>query len=455
MKKQIVTMLCGAAAVALAVPAFSATTTLSGTLRIQAIDQNIQVATDKPNRKFVSQRFSPVLGIQVNDLVKIVYAGEIDTDWGVNSSSTAGFDGAQSADGVNLETKQIYTAIKFPGDNNVTVTAGIQPAMDGLQGIFIRDDFPGLTGVAKFGTVDFAAGWLKVTEAGASPSATPTLPPNTTTSYDGYALSDDIDIYFLKAGVVPAENAKLGLELYWLHGQGGARDTAGNYLVDTGKDLYTLGLTGAAKVGPVALDGFLAWQTGTYNVDNSSSEADVNAFAASCLASMKFNDNLSGNLRLIYFGNDNDADDVKSFQDQYAAGSHRLNFLGANQPIFLANAYKTGVGGYSDNVVQGFLPYGLLAAIANVEYNMAPYYVRGAVGYYQTLKDEANASGVELEGTHLGYELFLQTGMKVADVADVFFRGSYALLGNAFDDAAAGDDPDNMYTATIGTTIPF
>lgn len=468
MKKQIVSMLCGAVALAIAAPVYAATTELTGLLRIQGVMENILNSKDnkdRPNRKWVAQRFRPKVTIKVNDYLSAVYFAEVDTDWGVNPASTPGADGAQSADGVNVETKNIYAIVKVPGDAGITVTAGIQPIADGLQGAFVNDDMAALVGSAKFGNVGVMAGWAKLDEGS-----------NGAFTVNDLSISNDTDVYAAGVSVVPAEGMKFGTELYWHHWQNGVAGKNGY-----ASDMYTLGLTGAAKAGPLDLNGFLVFQNGKWNIDAGKSatpkpfdlggtdETDISAFGASVDAGMKFNDNFKGDLRVIYFGQDKNATKDQSFNGNSGA----LFFLYSNMPIFLTNLYKTGAaGGFTDNLAYNEAVnkgYGLLAAVLNTEYNMAPWFVKGTVGYFQAITDKANGEATRSrQGTHLGYEFCLQTGMKVADAATLSFRGSYAILGDFFDNmyysnkvAAAsagttnGVDPNNMYTASLIFDLPF
>lgn len=457
MKKQIVSMLCGAAAIALAVPAFAAID-IAGSFRVQGVMENVQATsgtflspgmnTERPNRKWVSQRVRVKVTDKVNDYVAVIWHGEIDTDWGLNNPNTAGADGAQSADGVNIETKWMYATVKVPGDLNIVILAGIQEAMDGIQFAYLRDDVAALIAACKFGNVNLNIGWGKLQEAMSTGTA----------STANLNLNDDHDVYMVQVGVMPAEGMKLGAELYWNHIQGG---TAAANTEGYASDLYTLAFTGAAKVGVVNLDGFFAFQNGKYNIDHPTSEMDVNAFGCSLAAGMKFNDKLSGNARVIYFGQDKSSDDIQSWQGNNGA----LFFMGSNMPIFLANAKKTGsIGGFTDLLAYNEAinkGYGLLALVINADYVTGPYFFKGTVGYFQAITDKVNAESTRSrKGTHLGYEFALQAGMKVADAATVSFRGSYALLGNFFDDMSVNNDgkivdPDNMYTAAVELEIPF
>lgn len=464
MRKQIVSMLCGAVALAIAVPVFAATSEVSGLLRIQGTMENIQGTKsnkDRPTRKWVTQRFRPKWVVKVNDYLSLTYQGEVDTDWGVNSPMTAGNDGAQAADGVNFETKWIYTTVKVPGDANVIVQAGVQEIQDGIQSAYVRDDFGSIVGVGKVGNVTLIGGWAKLSE-GQSNVAALTTGPLAGSTTDDLHLSNDVDVYALIAKVVPGEGYTAGAELYWAHVQGGVAGMRGY-----ASDVYTLALTGSAKLNPVMLDGFLVFQNGTWGID-SAAEEDISAFGASVDAAMKFNDNLKGDLRVIYFGQDKSKTKDQSFNGNNGA----LFFAYSNMPIFLGNIYKTGqIGGYNDllayneAIAKG---YGLLAAVLNAEYNMAPYFVKGAVGYFQALTDKVDGAGRSRQGTNMGYEFCLQAGMKVADAATLSFRGSYAILGDFFDDmyysntVASGNagttngvDSGNLYTTSIIFDLPF
>lgn len=455
MKKQIVSMLCGAVALAISVPAFAVTTELSGRYLTETLMDSVQLTDGGPSRRIVAQRFLPKVTMKVNDYVTLVYGAEIENDWGVNNPWTYGGDGAQPGDGVNIETKHMYSMIKVPGQD-ITVTTGLQPMMDGMSAIYFRDDTMAVIADTKFGPVNLNLGWTKISEGAVNATAFGAFSGANTNYTTAIQTNDDTDIYFARAAMVPAEGSKVGLELYWRHNQNGNQNPAIKGYVT---DIYTIGLTGATKVGPAAVNGFLAFQNGTINADAPAGETDVAAMAASVEASMKFNDNLSGALRLIYFGNDDSDTEQNTWINevgQFGPGS--VAFVADNQPIFLSNGYKIGqLGGWRDQVALANLGYGLFAIVGNVSWTSGNYFAKGSLGYYSALSDERDDTpATEREGTTLGFEACAQVGMKVAEAATLSVRGSYAALGNFYDKTAPGlADPDNMYTASLILDIPF
>jgi len=115
--------------------------------------------TNLPTEKFADIRFRPTLEYKVNDNLNAVWTAEIgDINFG---NSTKG--GAQGADGVNVETKNLFFDwIFYPGHK---VRAGIQNYMDPMV-MVVEDDFAGVVVESSWDILNIPelttkAGWLK------------------------------------------------------------------------------------------------------------------------------------------------------------------------------------------------------------------------------------------------------------------------------------------------------
>jgi len=120
---------------------------------------SLAAESNLPTEKFADIRFRPTLEYKVNDNLNAVWTAEIgDINFG---NSTKG--GAQGADGVNVETKNLYFDwIFYPGHK---VRAGIQNYMDPMV-MVVEDDFAGVVVESNWDMLYLPqlttkAGWLK------------------------------------------------------------------------------------------------------------------------------------------------------------------------------------------------------------------------------------------------------------------------------------------------------
>ncbi|RPJ13975.1 MAG: hypothetical protein EHM37_06555, partial [Deltaproteobacteria bacterium] len=115
------------------------------------------------SEQFIDQRFRAKLTYTLNDNVAVVYFGEVDTVWGEESKGNIG-DGGQvtvrtsGADGVNIETKNVYLDLKF-GDTAAGL--GIQTLGDAFGGIVFFEDIPALKVTHKMGNTTLSALYSK------------------------------------------------------------------------------------------------------------------------------------------------------------------------------------------------------------------------------------------------------------------------------------------------------
>jgi hypothetical protein len=419
MKKKIIGMLCGAMVVSMAVPAF-AEVTMTGYLRDQGYVQNTtdtgldMFTHDTSDETFVVQRLRAKVTNKVNDLVSVVWFGEIDTDWG-----TAG--GALGADGVNVETKNLYMDVKPTATFPLSFRVGVQGLADTIQNIYLNNDAAALVATGQFDAVGVTAGWSKYTEG-------------------ALADQDDTDLYFVQSSFKASDALKLGLDFYFTDAQ---NTDAANDSVKT----YTVDVNAAATVAGLGIDGFVAYQFGKdYGADEK-----IAALAASANVTAKL-DPATVALRVIYYGADKKDDKDASFNGDNGG----LSYMGEGLNIFLADALKSNNANDRAAIAVAAEGYGLLGVVAKAKVDFAPAFAKVAIGYFQALTDKTDDDpATEREGKALGTEIAAEVGTKIAEAATLSLRGSYALLGSFYDDSAAGEDPDNAYMAALMLNVAF
>ena len=133
MNKVLKTLLVLGLAVAVATPAL-AEFKFNGYFRTAMYSTIHKDGTEEGNSQaFTTQRFRGKLTYTLNENVAVVYYGEVDTDWGIDSAVNApdnkgrGGGGDRGADGINVETKNIYLDTKF---DDTTVRLGVQTMLD-------------------------------------------------------------------------------------------------------------------------------------------------------------------------------------------------------------------------------------------------------------------------------------------------------------------------------------
>lgn len=464
MKKKLIGMMCGAAAVAMAVPALAAEVTLSGTYAVQGMAQETSFGKDVSAVNFVAMRFRPKVTAKINDLVSIVYFGEFDIDWGVTptfgatstSTATQGPDsngdtevnptvttttkvykggGGQAGDGINLETKNLYLDLKPSKDFPLSFRIGLQGINDSINNTYFTEDAAGVAAMGAFGPVNLGFGWAKLSE-GTTDGAT---------SKTDLMEEDDSDLYFVKASMKPADTVKVGLDVFYKH-------MDGTDATEDSDTEFTVAPNVALSIAGINVDGFFAYQFGKNDVSDDSNETKA-SYTASVGASMNVAPAMLG-VRAIYYSKDDDANDKDT---SFNGNIGELAYVGEGLGIFLADATKTGAVGYhndSEAIDQAGNGYGLFALTAKAKVDFAPFWCKAAVGYFTALTDDNDVAAAR-EGKALGTEIAAEIGMKMADVASLSLRGDYAVLGSFYDATVGGEDPDNPYVVALYLTVPF
>lgn len=424
MSKFLKTAAAALAIAAIATPAL-ADQKISGYYRMQAMTDTVNgaPADSKKAESQIDQRFRLRYQNNLNEYVHFVYFGEVDVPWGQSSKGSIGRGGKSSGDGVNVETKNVYLDFKIP-DSIFSFRTGLQGFGDNFDNVLIADDVNGVQANMAF-TPNFG----------------------TTLAYfkfdEGAKTSwDDTDFYALKNKLKVSDALTMNFDGYYLDEN--AADV----------DLYTLGVSADAKMGTIGLTGWAAYQFGT-DEDAGVPDTDISAWAASVKAKMDLGAAKTA-LRLTYFSEDDDAQDEGAFTE---VANGNFQFADENLSIFYSDVYYNNTAGgrhaITDAVDEG---YGLIGINATADFNKLPAncYLKTGLGYFMAVDDtrngEANASK---QGTNLGLEAAVRVGHKFAEKVDVSLNGAYAFLGDFYDAAPGGQDPDNMYKVNFMVNVPY
>jgi hypothetical protein len=220
-------------------------------------DQKGCAAPCKDSRAFMAQRWRLFTNVTSGDKkAGAVWAVEVgDITWGAGGGASGGeyggsgsrtgnnTGGEMGADGVNLETKQMYGWAEIPGIPNSRISFGIQNVtFMATPTEFFSDDAPSVKVSLKFDPVDVELWWAKMQE-GSTVNA------------------DDVDFYTARIGVNVTKELRFTVEGMVANPQCISR-VAGTtncaVSLDPG-DIYWVGGTVTAKVGPATLDGAVVY----------------------------------------------------------------------------------------------------------------------------------------------------------------------------------------------------
>jgi hypothetical protein len=432
--------------------------------------------TDGDSQQFILQRLRAKLTYSLNDNVSVVYYGEVDTDWGLESKGSIGGGGKFGADGVNVETKNVYLDMKF---DDSEVRLGIQGVGDHVDGAVVVADMAALVASHSFGDTTLKGIYSKFDEGD-------------TSNWDGedfyavivdHKVNDNLKIaggvYYLDDN--DAESTSTGFTASTSQDPAFAGDaisdtesTASDYAT---KEIFFYGPRVAYVQDNFTVDGFLVFQKGELEYDNAaklafgSTDSDIEGFLGSLKGTMKIEGG-DLNLRFLYGSEDDDAKDQGAWQgdlDQYA-------FVNENQMIMLIDKNITNAGkqqyAVNDALKQG---YGLMALVASGNHKLPEdAYFKWGAGYYLAVDEERNNTNAAKPGSNtlvtrgsdrrkgdtIGYEVAARVGKKFFDKVDVSLNAAYAGFGDFYDNtvqktATTVDDPSDIFRTYVMVNVPF
>lgn len=392
-----------------------------------AYDGNNAKDEEGDSRQMIDQRLRMMLTYSLNDNVSIVYFGEVDTVWGESSKGNIGGGGKLGADGVNVETKNVYLDLKSGG---MAARLGIQTLADAYQGVVYFDDMAAANFTYKMGGTTLNAAYSKWDED------------------VNRSNWDDRDFWIANVSHKFGDSFTLGGSVYF------EDDNASDATDTQTTERFFYGLNADARFGAFGVNGFVVYSDA--EIDNKvGDDVDGMSYVASVKASMKFDSGDVG-LRVIYIP---EADDNKD-DDRWRTPVGRYDFVNENLMQFLTDPFVLNYGkeryAMNDAAEEG---YGLLGFVLSGNHKLpAEMYLKWGAGYFMAADEERNIAGVktEREGDELGYEASVRFGKKYFEKVDVSLNASYAGYGDFYDKTAPnGDDPDDTYKAYLMVNVPF
>lgn len=472
----------------------SASTTTTGT----GVSGNT-TANLKTNNYF-EQRARLFYTAKANDDLKLVTGFEIDSVWGdrAQGNTYRNSGAALESDAVNLETKWVYLQFKIPS-TPTTVIAGVQPFKDNLKGIFADFDGAGVVTSTKMNNATVVAGYFRGYDGAFGGSLTTNSSTGTNVSgttngvnKSGILGNQDLNIGTLGVKYALNKDANVGLD-YYVYEDGRNTNLNTATLPVTASDLlvHVFGLYGDAKVGPVALSGFAAYQGGVIrSINGSADSAYLNSLAYNVAAKAAVGPGTLRSALLFTSGNASNPGKhltgwVGTTQTQGATsnGSATWNNTSGNgtnsyneSGMMLLNRNALSQGTTSDygiayNSGNGTNPVtaqGMYLYTLGYDLNVTPKaYVNTNVGFLwaahnNTLKPNDKNIGMQNASNFQGTEINVETGYKMYDNLTAKFQAAYVILGGYYKNSVykagstgAGADPDNPYTARVVLSYAF
>ncbi|KAA0891724.1 histidine kinase [Oryzomonas rubra] len=424
----------------------------------------------RPNNYF-EQRARLFYTAKANDDLKLVTGFEIDSVWGdrAQGATFRNSGAALESDAVNLETKWVYLQFKIPS-TPTTVTAGVQPFKDNIKGIFADFDAAGVVTATKLDNATVVAGYFRGYDGAYSGSG---VDNNITkTNVLGY---QDLHIGTVAVKYALSKDANVGLDYYIYDDSRGTLSTSDIML-------HTFGLYGDAKVGPVALSGFVAYQGGVLkNLSGTADSAYLNALAYNVAAKVAVGPGTLRTALLFTSGNSNNTGKhltgwVGTAQSQnatWAGNSGTCSYNESGMMLLNRNAASQGTTtdyGIAYNTGNGTTPVnaqGMYLYTLGYDINVTPKaFVNTNLGllwaaHTNSLKPYDKKTGLANATNFQGTEINVEAGYKMYDNLTAKIQAAYVVLGGYYNGsstigtAAAPHDPDNPYTARVVLSYAF
>lgn len=437
MKKNLVVLGAVALSAAAAVPALAFENEFHGSYTVggfisNAYDSGTGAVLLKDNagtNNFIDQRARLQYIAKASDDLKLVTHFELDTKFGGRTGgkyTSTSDSGVLDADGISLETKNVYLDFNVPSAP-VNIKIGVQPWADAYKGTFGNFDGAGAVATGKFGKATATLAGFRFADAfGASGSGV----------VDGtVAGKKTVDFIAVDGKFAINKDMTVGANYYTL-----LRDT-GAVGGTTGVAEFTnmAGANFAGKFGPAAIDVWGGVQFGDYQENVGK---DLLAYGGGATAKVQAGPGTASLAALYLSGEKNGNGDISAWQEISANTTY---FNDANMWILVRNpvAINTSAAIGGNDLTKG--GRGLLGAFAG--YNGAANKVLfGLNAGYAQVDEKLGGPKSKVLGTEFNGMI----GYKVYDNMTVKFNAAYAFLGNLGKDmGSTTTEVDNPYVTNL------
>lgn len=344
---------------------------------------------------------------------------------------------AIGADGINLETKNLYLDLNVVKGLNAKI--GMQGNTDAFKGIIYDADMAGILLSHQYDNAGVSAGFFRFND-----SASNVIGKNTRDMFtlDGkYNISKKLKVgaaYYYIADNQTGVDVTLGTLIGY--------DANGNEIYDAGTTVstpitnaakvHTVGLNAEAELGHLTLSGFALTQFGDLNATTKAKGYAFNLGARMPLA--------GGTARadFLYVPGGKNALNVVSGDGGAFYDNEMIILSRDKNATTIDNAIVFDVNNFGQGVIFGSLGY---------DHTFSPK-LSGSVnvGFAQIAKDVAVTPH---DSKYLGTEVNCETNYKLMPSVTLGARAGYVVLGDYF--KTAGSTPDNPYDLKLIAKFSF
>lgn len=429
MKKNLVVLGAVALSAAAAVPALALENEFHGMYRAYGYVSNahtgggtFNLKTDGKDRtnSYMEQRARLQYIAKASDDLKLVTHFELDSLFGGQNGSkytNTTDSGSLDADGVTLETKNVYLDFNIPSAP-VNVKLGVQPYADAYMGTFGNFDGAGAYATGKFGAFTPSVGWFRVNE-------------DKNLAYPIGKLTTDLITADVKFAV--NKDVTVGANYIYMGNDGRTgNSTVADAALPNAEKVHTFGLNASAKVGPAALNAFAAYQFGDYK---DATNQELSAYAGAVTAKIKAGPG-NVNLAALYLSGDDTAPAANHKQEGWqslASNGTTSYFNAANTWLLIRNGagINTSASIGTNDLTKG--GRGLMGFFAGYEGSAGKVFYAANAGYAQTAEERGNEDGA------IGTEVNATVGYKLYDNMSASINYAHAFLGKGMNSTTASE----------------
>ena len=393
---------------------------------------------------YTEQRLRLQYIAKASDDLKLVTQFEVDNQYGKSTSVPTGSNKTNGvgidADVVNIEVKHAY--LDFNIGKNFNVKTGIMPYKDTLKGVFLDADVAAVYTTTKLGNAyTMGLGFTRLKDNYynvSSTGAATTLP----------RVGDlNMDLFLMDNTFAFSKDTKAALSYYFL---------ADYSTVNVDTKVHTFGLSGETKLGPVALSGFAAAQTGFSHA--AAKRTSYHGWAANVAAKANVGPGAARTGFLFVSGDKGDANHNHGWVN---SGVQSYNESG----LIILTRNTVNSPSNTDQYIRRVITNQAVAYLGYDAKLTDKFNLDGGVGFSWAPasfgapvdKKTGRANASDFMGTEIG----LTAGYQLYKNLKLMAQGAYMINGGYYKNsategtAAAPKDPENPYTMRLQARYSF
>ena len=377
---------------------------------------------------FVEQRARLQYIAKASADLKLVTHFELDYSYWGNDSfvSKRNSGGALGADSVNFETKSIY--LDANPMKNLNMKLGMMPNNDSFKGIVFDADMAGLLLSSSYGKFSPSIGAFRFADSGASDKVLGHKAADMVMLDGKYAINKDL---------------KVGGAYYFIRDNSNLTGAFAGPNQDV--KMNALGVNAEYANGPLTLNGFAIFETGTVN------KRYTNAFAGNLGAKVKVGPG-TAHTEFLFISGDNDTNAghgtgfyavTGKFGGEHGYYDNEMVILGRDKNAYTTdNAIVFNSNNKDQGTIGGYIGYDLpINAKLSTAFN---------AGFAAVAKENNNkpvifGTSKRNSSNYLGTEVNAEATYQLMDGLSASTRVAYVVLGDYYKDVASNGTPENPY----------